>query len=216
MCFNISINNSRNAIEKQLNANFNIGHIFEPQKHISAFSNPLIPVITSEDISKIQLFNWGLIPKWVDDITKANEIRRMTYNAKSETIKEKPSFRDSIKDKKCLIIVDGFYEWKSTSKGKICHYITYPDDDIFTFAGIWSNWLNQSTGEVIKSVSIITQPANKMMEKIHNIKKRQPIIIHKENREKWFDSQLNYETILDASLNISLKSRIIVSPLKIK
>ena len=214
MCFNISINNSRNAIEKQLNANFNIGHIFGPQKHISAFSNPLIPVITSEDISKIQLFNWGLIPKWVDDITKANEIRRMTYNAKSETIKEKPSFRDSIKDKKCLIIADGFYEWQSTSKGKICHYITYPDNDIFTFAGIWSNWLNQSTGEVIKSVSIITQPANKMMAKIHNIKKRQPVILHKENRENWFKSKLDFQYLLNESFNIALKNKVIESPLK--
>ena len=171
MCFNISISNTNNLIERQMNAIFETGFIFESQKHISAFSNPLIPVITSENKSKIQLYHWGLIPNWVQDIKKANELRRMTYNAKCESIKEKPSFRDSIKNKKCLIIADGFYEWQSTSSGKRCYYITSYEDSTFTFAGIWSSWLDKSTGELIKSVSIITQKANQMMSKIHNIKK---------------------------------------------
>ena len=112
MCFNISINKNNNVIEKQLNAQFETRSIFEPLQHILAFSNPLIPVISSEDNNKIQLFHWGLIPEWVQDKKKANDIRKMTYNAKCETIKEKPSFRDSIKDKKCLIIADGFFEWQ--------------------------------------------------------------------------------------------------------
>ena len=214
MCFNISISNNQYSIEKQLNAKFETELIFEPQKHISAFSNPLIPVITSEDVSKIQLCHWGLIPEWVKDITKANKIRKMTYNAKCETIKDKPSFCNSIKDRKCLIIADGFYEWQSTLNGKICHYITSPENEVFTFAGIWSNWLDKSTGELIKSVSIITQSANEMMSKIHNIKKRQPVVLHKENRENWFNSELDFQKILDESFNIVLKTKIIESPLK--
>jgi putative SOS response-associated peptidase YedK len=150
----------------------------------------------------------------VQDKKKANEIRKMTYNARCETIKEKPSFRDSIKDKKCLIIADGFFEWQLTSKGKICYYITYPENELFTFAGIWSKWLDKSTGEFIKSVSIITQTANKMMSKIHNVKKRQPAILHKENRDNWINSGLDFETIMDRSFNIRLKNEIVTSPLK--
>ena len=195
MCFNISIVNSKDTIEKQLNAEFDIGSSFIPQQHISAFTNPLIPIITSENRNNIQLYHWGLIPAWVKDRKQANEIRKLTYNAKSETITEKPSFRSSIKNKKCLIIADGFYEWQSTSTGKVCHYITHPQNEVFTFGGIWSDWLDKSTGELINSVSIMTQKANQMMEKIHNIKKRQPIIIHRENRKKWFDSKLDYETV---------------------
>ena len=216
MCFNISLINSKYLIEKQLDAVFDKDFIFEPQNHISAFSNPLVPVITSENRKNILLYHWGLIPAWVKDRKQANQIRKLTYNAKSETITKKPSFRSSIKDKKCLIIADGFYEWQSTLQGKVCHYITHPQNQVFTFGGIWSDWLDKSTGELINSVSIMTQKANQMMEKIHNIKKRQPIIIHRENREKWFDSQLNYETILDESLNINLKSKIINSPLETK
>jgi len=214
MCYNISISKKINTIESQLNAKFEAGNIFEPQKHISAFLNPLIPVISSEDKSKIKLFHWGLIPEWVQDNKKANELRKMTYNAKCETIKEKPSFRDSIKDKKCLILADGFYEWQLTSKGKICYYITSPNNELFTFAGIWSQWLDKSTGELIKSVSIITQPANEMMSRIHNVKKRQPVILHKENRDDWIYSGLNFETIMDKSFNIVLKNKTIASPLK--
>ena len=214
MCFNISINNSKHAIEKQLGAEFNRGSFFKPQKHIPAFINPLIPIITSENRNNIQLYHWGLIPKWVKNIKKANEIRKMTYNAKSETIKEKPSFKNSIKDRKCLIIADGFYEWQSTSTGKICHYVTLPEKEIFTFAGIWSDWLDNTTGELIKSVSIITQPANPMMAKIHNIKKRQPIILLQENQNKWFNSGLNYEKIFNESFNIKLINKIVESPLK--
>jgi len=214
MCYNISIGNNKNAIECQFNAKFESKIIFEPQKHISAFSNPLIPVITAENNSKIQLYNWGLIPEWAKNKTKANEIRKMTYNAKCETIKEKPSFRDSIKDKKCLIIADGFYEWQLTSKGKICYFISHPNNDLFTFAGIWSKWIDKSTGDFIKSVSIITQPANEMMSKIHNVKKRQPVILHKENRDKWINSGLDFEKIMDKSFNILLKNKIIISPLK--
>ena len=171
MCFNISITKSKYSIEKELDSVFATEIIFEPKKHISAFSNPLIPVITSQHRKNIQLYYWGLIPSWVEDKKHANELRKLTYNAKSETITEKPSFRNSILNKKCLIIADGFYEWQLTSKGKICHYITCPENELFTFAGIWSKWLDESTGEFIKSVSIITQPANKMMSKIHNVKK---------------------------------------------
>ena len=216
MCFNISIINNKNTIEKQLEAEFDIGSLFKPQEHISAFTNPLIPIITSDNRKKIQLYNWGLIPKWVKNIQKANQIRKMTYNAKSETLKEKPSFRNSIKNKKCLIIANGFYEWQSVSTGKICHYIRSSNKEIITFAGIWSDWIDNTTGELIKSVSIITQSANPMMAKIHNIKKRQPVILIKENRDKWFNSGLNYSKILDESFNYKLINKIVESPLKIK
>jgi len=216
MCFNISIKNSKNAIENQLDVVFDEDIIFEPQHHITAFSNPLIPVITSENRNNIQLYHWGLIPAWVKDRKQAHEIRKLTYNAKSETITIKPSFRSSIKDKKCLIIADGFYEWQSTSTGKVCYYMTHPQNEVFTFGGIWSDWLDKSSGELINSVSIMTQQANQLMGKIHNLKKRQPIIIHKNYREKWFDSRLNYDKILDVSFNFILTSKIIDSPLKVK
>ena len=136
-CAGRSRTKNKNSIEKQLDAVFGTDFIIKPQKHISSFSNPLIPVITSDNRQNIQLYYWGLIPAWVKDRKQAHEISKLTYNAKSETITEKPSFRSSIKNKKCLIIADGFYEWQSTSTGKVCHYITHPQNEVFTFGGIW-------------------------------------------------------------------------------
>ena len=214
MCFNISIVSSVDAIEQQFNAEFHIDFSFKPKKHISAFTNPKIPVITSDEPHVIQPFYWGLIPHWVKNEEKADSIRRMTYNAKSETVYEKPSFRDSIKNKKCLIIADGFYEWQSTSSGKICHFIKLTDEIIFAFAGISSEWVNQSTGAVINSTSMLTQPANTMMAEIHNIKKRQPVILVGNHQTEWLKSNQNYVPILDAAHNISLTAKIIKSPLK--
>ena len=216
MCFNISIVNSVDAIEKQFNAEFHIDFSFEAKKYISAFTNPKIPVITSEEPHVIQPFYWGLIPHWVKNEEKADSIRRMTYNAKSETVYEKPSFRDSIKNKKCLIIADGFYEWESTSSGKICHFIKPTNNAIFAFAGIWSEWVNQSTGAAINSTSILTQPANTLMAKIHNIKKRQPVMLNPEDQNKWLGAGLNYDHILDGAQNIDLTAKIVTSPLKYK
>jgi len=205
---------SIDAIEQQFNAEFHIDFLFEPKKHISAFTNPKIPVITSDEPDVIHPFYWGLIPPWVKDGEKADSIRRMTYNAKSENVHEKPSFQNAIKNKKCLIIADGFYEWQSTPSGKICHYIQSTDEYIFAFAGIWSEWVNPSTGELVYSTSMLTQPANTMMAEIHNIKKRQPVILNQENQGKWLGPRLSYDHILDTAQNISLIAKIVKSPLK--
>lgn len=213
MCFNISIVSNANVIEYQFNAQFHTDFTFEPKKHISAFTNPTIPVITSENQHKIQPLYWGLIPHWVKDSNHANQIRRMTYNAKSETIAVKPSFRDAFKKNRCLVIVDGFYEWQSTTSGKICHYIQSNNCKLFAFAGIYSEWIDKLSGEYIKSVSILTQSANSMMAKIHNIKKRQPVIINPKQYEMWLKSNIEYDNILDMSFNVELNSKIVDSPL---
>ena len=214
MCFHISIINNYNSIEEEMDAKFVNNAIFNPKSHISAFSNPLIPVIISKKIQEISLFNWGLIPNWVKNIDEANTIRRMTYNAKSETINQKPSFKYSIKNKKCLIIANGFYEWQTTDKGKVCYYITSSDSNIMSFAGIWSIWINKSNGENIKSVSILTQKANKTMSFIHNIKKRQPVILNKSHRNLWLNSKHEFSNILNDSYHTNFNYRIVKSPLK--
>jgi putative SOS response-associated peptidase YedK len=214
MCFHISITDNQNSIEKKMNANFSISNEFLPQKHISAFSNTLIPIIHSQKKYEINLFNWGLIPYWIKNIQEANKIRKMTYNAKTETLNDKPSFKYSIRDKKCLIITNGFYEWQSANNKKICYYINSSESSLFTFAGIWSTWLDRTNNKSINSVSILTQEANKTMSFIHNIKKRQPVVLNKKNREAWLDSRLNYSHILKDSYNTNFNYKIVQSPIK--
>ncbi len=213
MCFNISIVSTQAIIEKQFDAEFHIDFSFEPNHHISAFSNPEIPVITSKQPQIIQPSYWGLIPHWVQDKSRAEEIRKMTYNAKSETIKEKPSFRDAYENR-CLIIADGFYEWQYTSSEKICHFITESEREMLAFAGIHSTWINPVNGEIISSTSILTQPANEMMAKIHNIKKRQPVVLSENIQQPWLNKTMGFEDVLESSYKQVLKTEIVESPLK--
>ena len=213
MCFNIAIKTKLVSVEKQLNVKLQNTSIFHCNTHISAFSNPKIPTIISKNTKQIELCYWGLIPSWINGEDKAEKIRRMTYNARVESLQEKPSFKEYIKHNKCLIIADGFYEWQTTNFGKVCHYIERKNQELITFAGVWSDWYNNASGKVIRSVSIITQPANAMMEKIHNIKKRQPVIIKNQYRDEWFNSKLSYSSIIDDCSSISLSNTIVKSPL---
>jgi putative SOS response-associated peptidase YedK len=184
MCFHISLSKDLRAIEKRFDASF-FDPIFEKIYHVSAFSYPRLPVISNDDPSKIQLFTWGLIPLWVKDEEAARKIREQTLNAKAETITVKPSFRQSIKTKRCLVLADGFYEWQHVKNQTFPYYIHLKDSQLFAFAGIWDTWTNKETKESLKTFSIITTQANPLLAVVHNTKKRMPVILRPEDERKW-------------------------------
>ena len=151
----------------------------------------------------IQNYNWGLIPSW----SKDTEIRKFTLNARIETITEKPSYKNNT-NKRCLVIADGFYEWKWLNKSgtkKEKYLITKPKNELYAYGGIYSEWTDQDTGEVINSYSLVTTAANKLMSEIHNIKKRMPIILKQGDESDWLDGReiqdfaLPYQTDLIAT-----------------
>jgi putative SOS response-associated peptidase YedK len=136
---------------------------FGPLYHHSGFSDPLQPVIANESLQSIQSFQWGLVPFWTKDEVAAERIRTRTLNAKAETIHQKPSFRVSIMTKRCLVLVDGFYEWREEGRKKYPYYISLVSNDAFALAGIWDRWLNNRTGEMKDTFSIITTRANPLL-----------------------------------------------------
>ncbi|NVK82850.1 MAG: SOS response-associated peptidase [Cytophagia bacterium] len=143
----------------------------------SGFNHQKLPVITSDDPEELQFFEWGLIPFWVKDDSQAIEISNKTLNARSETIFQKPSFRDAAKNRRCLVVVSGYYEhhWVDKSgKTKIPYFIKRKDSAPIYLAGLWDKWINKDTGEEIKTVSIVTTKANSMLSKIHNRKPDDP------------------------------------------
>jgi putative SOS response-associated peptidase YedK len=118
MCYTIEINLTREQLEKRFNASLDKHLPYRKQQRASAFTLPDCPVITSENYSEIRLYKWGLIPFWSKDENYAREIRLKTFNAKAETITDKASFKHLIKSKKCLVLVNGFYEWQARGKEK--------------------------------------------------------------------------------------------------
>jgi putative SOS response-associated peptidase YedK len=182
-------------LEMRFQATFENPELFKPIYHVSAFSTPYFPIISNEKPDKIQLFQWGLIPFWVKDEKTANKLRFQTFNAKSETIFEKPSFRTSIKSKRCLVLVNGFFEWQEVKGKKYPYHIKLKSEAVFALAGIWDTWENKQTGEKKNTFSIITTAANPLLEKVHNTKKRMPVILHTTDEMKWLNAELDADEI---------------------
>ncbi len=191
MCYTIEINLTRGELEKRFGSKFNTKDEFVKGRKISAFSLPKVPVISSENPDDIDLMIWGLIPSWTKDEESAQSIRIKTFNAKAETLNEKPSYKNSFKSKRCMVLVNGFYEWQHVGKEKIPYFITLKNQKVFALAGLYDNWLNKNTGEMFNTFSIITTPANPMMEIIHNTKKRMPAILPPLSEKDWLNMSVN-------------------------
>jgi putative SOS response-associated peptidase YedK len=168
---------------------------FDPIFHGNAFAYPNWPVITAEAPDTIKLYSWGLIPFWAKDLDTAKKVRTQTHNAKSETVFEKPSFKSSIQKKRCLVISTGFYEWRDCNKKKFPYFIRLKSTEIFAMAGVYSHWVDKSTGEIYRTFSILTTQANPLMAKIHNSKERMPVILHPDRERDWLNTDLTDEQI---------------------
>lgn len=190
MCFTINVNIVKEELEKRFNATLLEPEEYRPSYYYSAFSYPKIPVMQAGDPGKIHQINWGLIPSWSKDKKFASSIRSKTGNAKAETITIKPSFRGCVKSRRCLVIARGFYEWQKRSNNeRIPYYIYLKHEPILTFAGLYDKWSDPVSGESFKTFSIITTKANPLLAKIHNTKKRMPVILTEENGLKWLDPE---------------------------
>jgi putative SOS response-associated peptidase YedK len=196
MCFHYSLTQQAAAIAKTLQVQWN-DTVWQPVPHANGFSFRAMPVLTQENLKQVQLFNWGLIPHWVKTKADADKLKAQTLNARCETIFEKPSFRNSITKKRCLIPADGFFEWMDVNGKKHPYRIRVGEDQLFFFGGIYAEWADPATGELISSFSIMTTEANALMEKIHNIKKRMPVIISPERYTEWLDARLSKDQIMD-------------------
>jgi len=198
MCFNVSITKKADQLEELFNAKFVEPERFQPIYHVSAFSKPHLPVISNDQPDNIRFFQWGLIPYWTKDQEKAEKIRFQTGNARAETIFDKPSFRMPIHKRRYLILIDGLYEWQEFRGKKYPHYIHLTDKRPFALAGIWDHWSNPShemKDDKTITFSVITTTANPMMERIHNTKKRMPVILKKEDESTWLDDSLGNKDI---------------------
>ncbi len=147
-------------------------------------------MVEEDEKRKLEMFHWGLIPSWAKDPAIGNKM----INARAETVSEKPSFRSAFKKRRCLIIADGFYEWKKTDDGKQPYYIKMEDGSPFAFAGLWETWQN---GEEIRSCTIITTEANGLMNEIHH---RMPVILPPEDYGMWLDPDFDEKEALTSLL----------------
>ncbi len=142
---------------------------------------------TSPDLATV---SWGLIAPWLKNVQEAKNSQSRAINARSESIFEKPTFRDAFRTTRCLIPATGYYEW-ATALGKYPpkqpFYICAKDDKQLSIAGIWSSWIAPS-GQVMETASIITQEAQGELEAIHS---RMPVFMPADRWKQWLDPKEN-------------------------
>lgn len=151
-----------------------------PPRFNIAPSQP-VPVITNRNPKKLELFRWGLIPSWAKDMSVGYKM----INARVESLADKPAFKKALQKRRCLVIADGFYEWKKIGKRKQPMYVRLKSHEAFGFAGLWESW-HAPDGQRILSCTIITQPAKGEVREVHD---RMPVIVTPEMREAWLDPE---------------------------
>ncbi len=135
---------------------------------------------------------WGLIPFWAKD----RSIGSRLINARAETVVDKPSFRDAFRRRRCLVLADGFYEWRRTGSGKRPMRVALRSGEPFAFAGIWSMWKDPEDNS-IPTCAIITTSANELLRLIHH---RMPAILPREMEGFWLDRSIQDTTELRSVL----------------
>ncbi|HXB12790.1 MAG TPA: SOS response-associated peptidase [Bacteroidia bacterium] len=192
MCYNIAATDRvRELLDEKVKDIFALNQLY----HVSGFAHPDLPVVIEDIERRFELMHWGLIPSWTKSEEQAIEFSNMSLNAKAETIFEKPMFRQSILTKRCVLPVDGFYEWRDIARVKYPYYIFPKDMSLFYFGCIYDTWTNMNTGEIINSFSIVTTEANETMAMIHNSKKRMPLILDEKGWQQWIDPKSTKEQI---------------------
>jgi len=177
-----------------------------PEPTYNAAPSQVLPVMPTHS-NKVEFFSWGLMPSWAKEFKTTKPI-----NARAESITTNPLYRSLISSKRCLVPADGFYEWQiqlilqtdlfgnpTSAKGKQKkqpYRIALINDDLFSFAGLWDEWVDKNSGEVLKTFTIITTDANSLMQHIHN---RMPVILTPDAEELWLDEN---ETDKNALLDI--------------
>jgi putative SOS response-associated peptidase YedK len=152
---------------------------FEPRYNIAPSQS--VPVILRNgDHNEAKLMKWGLVPSWAPDPSIGNRM----INARAETLLEKPSFRNLVSQRRCLIPADGFYEWRREGNRKVPVWIHLKNKEPFAFAGLWDSWRNPQEGDVLHTFTIITTEPNTLLRPIHN---RMPVIYDAAMGRQWLE-----------------------------
>lgn len=175
---------------QQLRLHFDIDTVMEaPQPRYNIAPSQVAPVIVWDNGSVLKQMRWGLIPRWARNEKVGNKM----INARCETLAEKPSFKSLLARNRCLVLADGFYEWRATpSKGKTPIRIVLKDRRPFAFAGLWDCW-KRDDGQELETFTIVTTIANDLIKDYHL---RMPVILDRAASDIWLKgNDLDIQTL---------------------
>jgi len=180
MCGRKTLTKDKTEIIKEYLVNgTNVNFNWQPNFNIAPSQSA--PILIEKDVRTIIPMRWGLIPHWAKD----EKIGYKMINARSESLLEKKSFAPLMQNHRCVVITDGYYEWRNDHSEKIPYFIFRENRDFISMAGLWSKWQSDS-GEMINTYTIITTEPQQNISHIHN---RMPAILHKEHLDIWLDNE---------------------------
>jgi putative SOS response-associated peptidase YedK len=154
--------------------------VLAPRDYVTP-GGPMAIVRLERGSRRLAWVRWGLVPSWTREVKPGKPL----INARGESVLDKPSFRNAMRRRRCLVPADGFYEWKGEVPGrKQPYHIHRPDGQVFAFAGLWEHWMG-ADGSEIESAAIITTAANRSIASIHD---RMPVVIAPEHHAQWLDA----------------------------
>jgi len=180
-----------NPDPKRLKMRFGIDDPFEfderPRFNIAP-TDSVLAVRRKPEGRELGKLRWGLMPgRW------AEKPGRPLINARAETVSTQPAYRESFKQRRCLLPADGFYEWKKLPTGKQPMWMARPERELFAFAGIWAE-LERKDGEIVHSCALITTEPNEMMRPIHD---RMPVVLPEDVESTWLDPEADLDELLE-------------------
>ena len=153
-----------------------------PSWNVAPASDILVVVAGKDGARQLRELRWGLVPRWAKDPKSGNRM----INMRAETVREKPTWQRTLAQKRCIIPIDGFYEWQDQGKGrrKQPFYIAARDEQPLALAGLWATWRDPDSDDELWSCTILTTSANKLMRSVHH---RMPVILLPESWDAWLD-----------------------------
>lgn len=152
---------------------------FFPRYNLAPTQDAWVAMRGDDGAVRLRKMRWGLVPFWAKDLSVGSKM----VNARSETVAERAAYRKAFHQRRCVILADGFYEWRKTSRGKEPHYIRLKNGKPFVFAGLWETW-NAPDGSLLETFCILTGGANELVAEIHT---RMPIILDEEKALQWLN-----------------------------
>lgn len=143
-----------------------------PTQYIAAIRND------EREDRELVMLRWGLVPFWAKDPSIGNRM----INARAETVAEKPAYRAAYRQRRCLVLADGFYEWHKEGPVKTPYYISLESGGPFALAGLWEHWRSKETDESLQTATLITRAANDFMAPLHH---RMPVILEPSTADRW-------------------------------